>query len=120
MQISLHRVIPLPIVELPHKDSQIWEAENIDFQRNRSYLINAASGKGKTSLLSTIYGIRKDYRGEVLIDNQDIRKFSLIQWSEIRKRKLSYIFQGIRLFDELSALENILLKNKLTKNRDAE
>lgn len=36
------------------------------------------------------------------------------EWSLIRKSNLSFIFQGLELFDELTALENIRLKNELT------
>jgi len=35
-------------------------------------------------------------------------------WSRIRCRHISYVFQGLRLFSDLTAFENILIKNRLT------
>ena len=61
-----------------------------------------------------IYGIRKDYQGAVFLDDKAISEISWREWSNLRKRKLSYIFQGLELFDGLTARENILLKNSIT------
>lgn len=116
MLITLNKLIPHPIIELDHADSQIWEAEHISFDPAKRYLISAESGKGKTSLLSVIYGIRKDYNGEVKIDGENIRDFSLADWTNLRRQRLSYIFQGLDLFPELTARENLDLKNNLTQH----
>ena len=78
-------------------------------------MVEAPSGKGKTSLLSVIYGLRPDYRGEVYLDDTDISRLDGRSWSKIRKKKLSIIFQGLELFDRLTALENIRLKNSVTE-----
>lgn len=114
MTIELKRLIPLPLAETYHSDSEIWEAGSLVFNPGEKIFLYAASGKGKTSLLSIIYGIRKDYYGKVLIDGNDLRSFSLKKISSLRKKNLSYIFQGLELFDELTALENIQLKNRQT------
>jgi ABC-type lipoprotein export system ATPase subunit len=114
MIIELSRLIPLPLTEIDHSDSEVWEAESLIFKPGDRIFFYAESGKGKTSLLSVIYGIRKDYKGKVFFDSEEIRDLNSRQLSSIRKRKLSYIFQGLELFDELTALENIILKNRLT------
>ena len=77
-------------------------------------MIEAPSGRGKTSLLSVIYGIRTDYQGVVYIDDRELVSFTPKEWSLTRKSKLSFIFQGLELFDDLTALENIRLKNNMT------
>ena len=114
MTIRLEKMIPLPLLEQQRNGSGIWEVDSVVFEKGRSYLVEAPSGKGKTSLLSVIYGLRKDYRGNVFLDNTDISGFTGKQWSVIRKEKLSFIFQGLELFDELTALDNIQLKNSIT------
>lgn len=114
MTIRLEKMIPVPLVEQDTSDSGIWEAETVLFEQGNSYIIEAPSGRGKTSLLSVIYGIRKDYRGVVFLDNDDISRLNFRQWSTLRKEKLSYIFQGLELFENLTALENIELKNSIT------
>jgi ABC-type lipoprotein export system ATPase subunit len=72
------------------------------------------NGRGKTSLLSVMYGIRTDYNGEVFLDDSNIKSFTWRKWSALRKKRLSIIFQGLELFDDLSTLENIQLKNNIT------
>lgn len=93
--------------------SDIWH-QDVDFQKGNIYLIEAASGTGKSSLCSFIYGYRNDYQGIICFDGENIRKNTVDGWSDIRKRSLSMLFQDLRLFTELTAMENIRLKNSLT------
>lgn len=102
------------MLEQDTSGSEVWEADSLLLEQGSSYVVEAPSGRGKTSLLSVIYGIRTDYQGRVLIDDRDLVSFSAKEWSQIRKGKLSFIFQGLELFHDLTALENILLKNKIT------
>ncbi len=114
MIIRLEYLVPLPLLGQQRNKSHIWEISPVVFKAGMSYLVEAPSGRGKTSLLSIIYGLRKDYRGKIFLNDTDISLFSAREWSQIRKNRLSYIFQGLELFDELSALDNILLKNSIT------
>jgi len=114
MIIRLEKMIPLPLLEQDTSGSGIWEAESVLFERGRHYIVKAPSGRGKTSLLSVIYGLRKDYRGDVFLEGKIISGISSKEWSILRKRSLSFIFQGLELFENLTALENIQLKNSIT------
>ncbi|MEN8227544.1 MAG: ATP-binding cassette domain-containing protein [Bacteroidota bacterium] len=120
MTIRLDKMIPLPLLEQDTTGSGIWEIESVLFEQGKTYIIEAPSGRGKTSLLSVIYGIRKDYRGKVYLDHNDIKDFSWRDWSLFRKEKLSFIFQGLELFDNLTALENIQLKNSISHHQSAQ
>jgi ABC-type lipoprotein export system ATPase subunit len=114
MTIRFEKMIPLPMLEQDTSGSEVWEAESILLEQGLSYVVEAPSGRGKTSLLSVIYGIRTDYRGQCFLDERELGSFSSSEWSQIRKRRLSFIFQGLELFDDLTALENILLKNRIS------
>ena len=114
MTIRFEKMIPLPMLEQDTAGSEIWESEAVLFEQGKSYLIEAPSGRGKTSLLSVIYGLRRDYQGAVYLDEQLATELSWKEWSVLRKKKLSYIFQGLELFESLTARENILLKNSIT------
>ncbi len=114
MTIRFEKMIPLPMLEQDTSGSEVWEAETLLLHQEKRYVVEAASGRGKTSLLSIIYGIRSDYRGKVFLDDRDLSTFTLKDWSLLRKEKLSFIFQGLELFDDLTGLENIRLKNNLT------
>jgi ABC-type lipoprotein export system ATPase subunit len=93
--------------------SDVWHKE-ISFHKGETYLIEAASGTGKSSLCGYIYGHRKDYQGIICFDDANIRSLSVSRWVDIRRRSLSLLFQDLRLFPGLTALENILIKNNLT------
>ena len=102
------------MLEQDTSGSEVWEAESILLEQGLSYVVEAPSGRGKTSLLSVIYGIRTDYQGVVFMDDRELVSFTPRDWSLTRKSKLSFIFQGLELFDDLTALENIRLKNNIT------
>jgi len=108
------------MLEQHRNSSGIWEAGSVVFEQGKSYLVEAPSGRGKTSLLSIIYGLRSDYRGEVFLDGTELSGFSGKEWSVIRKKRLSFIFQGLELFDELTAFDNIQLKNSITLQKSPE
>jgi putative ABC transport system ATP-binding protein len=120
MTIRFEKMIPLPMLEQDTSGSEVWEAKLLLLEQGKFYVVEAPSGRGKTTLLSVIYGIRKDFRGAVSIDDRLLASFSLKEWSHIRKTNLSFIFQGLELFDDLTALENINLKNRMTGYHSSE
>lgn len=93
--------------------SEVW-LQNITLERGKRYLISAESGTGKSSMCSYIYGYRQDYSGVIAFDGKDIHSFSVDQWCDIRQRHIAYLPQDMRLFGELTAMENVELKNRLT------
>ena len=120
MTIRFEKIIPLPMLEQDTSGSEVWESESLVLEQGRTYVVEAPSGRGKTSLLSLIYGIRKDYQGKGFIDGRELGSFSSKEWSLMRKKRLSFIFQGLELFDELTALENIRLKNRISSYQSDE
>ena len=94
----------------------IWEKE-CTLESNQSYLISSDSGKGKSTLLSYIYGLRADYSGSISIDKQKQKNISIDSWSKLRTHKLSYLIQDLRLFNHLSVWDNLTLKNDLTNHK---
>lgn len=91
----------------------MWKRE-LSFRRGEQYQIEAASGGGKSSLCAYIYGARVDFEGELKFDGTPSSAFSIAQWQEMRRRNIAYLPQELDLFPELSAWENIQLKNRLT------
>ena len=97
--------------------SQIW-LQDVTFQKGQTYLVEANSGTGKSSLCSYIIGYRKDYLGTIRFDGKDIRIHRVSEWTSLRKRNLSLLFQELRLFPELTAMENVQIKNGLTNHKN--
>lgn len=116
-RIELHHVLPDVFSDAtdrqPVCSSQVW-LRDVTFHKGRRYMIEAESGTGKSSLCSFIYGNRRDYSGAILFDGQDTRSFSPSRWSAIRKTSIALLPQEMRLFPQLTVLENIDIKNRLT------
>lgn len=114
-KIVFHNVLPQVFATAQEQVvSDVWQKEVV-FDRGRHYLIESESGKGKTTFCSYILGYRHDYSGQVCFDNDDIRRYSISQWTRIRQRHVSCLFQELRLFPELTAYENVDIKNRLTR-----
>lgn len=111
--IELQQTLPEGFAGRDSIISDVWHRQ-IAFQRGKAYLVEAVSGTGKSSLCSFIYGYRKDYQGIICFDGENVKNFPVSRWVEIRKRSLSLLFQELRLFPELTAWENVQLKNSLT------
>jgi ABC-type antimicrobial peptide transport system, ATPase component len=111
--IHLQQTLPEVFAGRSSVESEIWH-KNVIFRKGETYLIEAASGTGKSSLCNFIYGSRADYQGIITFDEENIKTFSIQQWVDIRKASVSMLFQDLRLFPELTVMDNILLKNNLT------
>ena len=114
--IHLRQTLPQVFADRDAISSDVWH-QDLVLQKGERYLIEAASGTGKSSLCSYIYGYRRDYQGIINFDERNIRSLSIHEWVELRKHSLSMLFQELRIFPELTALENVQLKNRLTIRR---
>lgn len=112
-EIRLQQVLPRIFAQRDSITSDIWHRDLI-FRKGERCLIEAASGTGKSSLCSYLYGYRGDYEGIITFDGKNIRSLDTAGWTDLRRRSLSLLFQELRLFPELTALENVLLKNRLS------
>jgi putative ABC transport system ATP-binding protein len=112
MQIVLDNALPIPLADTPLAPDSCWK-KRTEINAAKRYLVEAPSGTGKTTLVSMIYGIRHDYNGTISFDGKDIRTLSAEAWAVLRRETFSAVFQDLRLFPQLSALQNIRIKNDL-------
>lgn len=112
--ITFKHVVPHVFSErIQELDSDIWN-NDITFRKGHLYLVEADSGKGKSTFCSYVVGYRHDYTGKVLFDDFDTKLMKVSQWVDNRRTHISHLFQELRLFPELTAMENVQIKNKLT------
>lgn len=111
--ITLEGMLPRVFEGEQIPESQVWNA-SLTFRKGNLYLVEAASGAGKSSLCAYIYGSRTDFRGRLLFDGKDVAGLTINRWQLIRRQNLAYLPQELALFPELTALQNISLKNSLT------
>lgn len=93
--------------------SDIYMQSLVCFEQGKQYMVSAKSGHGKSSLLNFIYGISNAYVGDIAI-REDGGGVVLQSSRDFKVRQMSYMFQDLCLFPELTALENVQLKNRLT------
>ena len=110
--ITLNKVLPHVFSHVQGLVSDVWN-EEITFHKGHYYLLEANSGKGKSTFCSYLIGYRRDFDGNILFDEQNINALTIKDWAEIRTRHVSFLFQELRLFPELTALENVLIKNNM-------
>jgi lipoprotein-releasing system ATP-binding protein len=77
-----------------------------------SIAIMGASGEGKTTLLHILATLEKPDKGEILLNGKNIKPSS---FSYIRNNYFGFIFQGYNLFEDLTALENILIPARIAR-----
>jgi len=78
------------------------------------------SGCGKSTLLHLIGGLDRPTSGRVLLDGQDLAALDDNHLTEIRRRKVGFVFQFFNLIPVLSALENAALPLMLDGIKPAE
>lgn len=111
--MELQQVVPVPLKDkFSQRSSDVWNS-NITFSQQEWVKIKAPSGTGKTTLTHILYRLRHDYEGTVLWDGKDLRTIGEAALATMRQQNVSIIFQDLRLFQHLTARENIELKRVL-------
>jgi putative ABC transport system ATP-binding protein len=112
MQIILQQVSPVFLETEKISQSMIWNRE-LSFSKEEKIQLIAPSGSGKTSFIHFLYGLRKDYKGNILFNKKNIAGFDAEEIARYRSSHLSIVFQDLRLFADHTAYENIHIKKIL-------
>lgn len=118
MQITLQHVCPVFLEKEKTNQSQVWNNEIVFSAREKIQLL-APSGSGKTSFIHFLYGLRKDYTGNILFGHKNIASFNAEETARCRSSQLSIVFQDLRLFPDHAASENIQVKKILQPYKEA-
>lgn len=111
--IRLNNLVPHVFAQSGDLGSAVWQRD-VTFHKGHLYLVEAESGKGKSTFCSYLLGYRHDYSGELYFDDRLANRLRVADWVAIRQTHVSHLFQELRLFPELTAMENVEIKNKLT------
>jgi len=109
--ITCSFVIPTPLQEILPPEA-IWN-HDIKFVTGQTYQIIAPSGRGKSTLIGLLAGLRGDYSGQIHINNRNTQQFTTQDWANWRATGASFVFQDLRLFPNLTALQNIQLAQNI-------
>ena len=92
-------------------DMAVTAVNGITLQVGRGQLLSVVgrSGSGKTTLLNLMSGLDQPTDGKVFFQGQDLSNMTDADLVELRRRKISFVFQSFGLMPLLSALENVEL-----------
>jgi branched-chain amino acid transport system ATP-binding protein len=79
---------------------------NIDVQKGSITAVIGPNGAGKTTLFNMVTGVYKPTQGSILLDGQSIVG---MKPHAISKKGIARTFQNIRLFGNISVLENVMV-----------
>ena len=112
MAIIFKNISPVYLEKEKVLRSEVWN-NVVTIQQGKKVQVTAPSGSGKTSFVHFLYGLRSDYTGTITFEDNDLGRSTAEEISAIRQRKLSVIFQDMRLFPGHTLFENIRVKLEL-------
>jgi putative ABC transport system ATP-binding protein len=86
---------------------------SLDIGRGEFVAVMGPSGCGKSTLLHLLGGLLSPTSGTILIDGEDLSKVSDARRTDIRRRKIGFVFQRFNLFPTLTAEGNLKLAEKI-------
>lgn len=82
---------------------------DLGFRRGEFTALMGPSGSGKTTLLNLITGLERPTDGNIIFEGEDITQASEKYLTELRRKKIGFVFQMYNLIPVLTALENVEL-----------
>lgn len=97
---------------------EIRAVDGVEFAINQGefVIVVGPSGAGKTTVLNILGGMDTATRGQVLVDGQDIARFSQKELTAYRREDIGFVFQFYNLVPNLTAKENVELALQICSN----
>jgi len=86
---------------------------SLEIKEGEFVAIMGPSGCGKSTLLHLLGGLLSPTSGKIIIADEDLSKVSDAKRTDIRRRKIGFVFQRFNLFPTLSAEGNLKLAEKI-------
>jgi putative ABC transport system ATP-binding protein len=94
-------------------ETSVLRGVDIDIEKGEFVAIMGPSGCGKSTLLHLLGGLLSPTSGSILIDGEDLATVSDAKRTDIRRRKIGFVFQRFNLFPTLTAEGNLKLAEKI-------
>ena len=99
-------------------DVNIEALSGVDFkiEKGEFVVIAGASGAGKSTILNLLGGMDFASGGEIIVDGNEVSKYSRKQLTTYRRFDIGFVFQFYNLVQNLTALENVELATEICKD----
>jgi putative ABC transport system ATP-binding protein len=94
-------------------ENPVLHGVSLDIKKGEFVAIMGPSGCGKSTLLHLLGGLLSPTSGNIIIDGEDLAKVTDAQRTDIRRRKIGFVFQRFNLFPTLTAEGNLKLAEKI-------
>ncbi len=98
----------------------VLDGANLDIEKGSFVSLMGESGTGKSTLLYLIGGLDRDFTGDIFVSGKNIANLSDNQLSEIRCKKMGFVFQFYNLAANLTIEDNILLPLEMSGRKMAD
>lgn len=88
---------------------------NITINKGEFVVILGPSGAGKSTLLNLLGGMDRPTSGDIIVDGENISKYSDANLTNYRASKVGFIFQFYNILPTLTVLENVLIVKDIVK-----
>lgn len=90
-------------------DSHLAAVRNVSFEvyQGETFVVMGLSGSGKSTLVRCISRLTEATHGEILVDGQDLLRISEAELRQVRRHKISMVFQNFGLFPHRTVLDNV-------------
>ena len=90
---------------------------SLSFPAGSLSLVMGPSGSGKTTLLSVLGCLLMPDDGSVFVNGRDVTAATEVERTTIRREQLGFVFQAFRLFESLTAFENVTLSSDIAGDK---
>src|SRR5437899_2568616 len=116
MRIILQTENLVKVFRVGKVDVPALRGVSLEVQQGEFVAIMGPSGCGKSTLLHLIGGLLTPTRGRIMIEGEDMTAASDAKRTDIRRRKIGFVFQRFNLFPTLTAEGNLLLAERIHAN----
>lgn len=110
---NIHPLIKLASITKDYKSgdviTKVLKGISLEIKRGDFIAITGRSGSGKSTLMNILGLLDTPTAGAYILEGINVSKFNEDELSDLRNRKIGFIFQSFNLLPRLTALENVVL-----------